>query len=83
MLEIPSGFDIANEKGLKSGVVTFLAPVEKNKLFPVEENLRRIEAIQEKQAAAGVKNKKIFETIAENMRQSYESLQKACAYLKD
>ena len=29
--------------------------------------------------------KKIFETIAENMRQSYnnESLQKACAYLKD
>ena len=35
--------EIANKKGLKSGVVTFLAPVEKNKLFPVEENLRRIE----------------------------------------
>lgn len=32
------------------------------KVVVSDENLRRIEAIQEKQAAAGVKNKKIFET---------------------
>ena len=32
------------------------------KVVASDENLRRIEAIQEKQAAAGVKNKKIFET---------------------
>ena len=35
--------EIAKEKGLKSGAVIILPPVEKNKLFPMEENLRRIE----------------------------------------
>ena len=45
--------------------------------------LRQYIMIEEHRKSICDSYKKIFETIAENMRQSYESLQKACAYLKD
>ena len=45
--------------------------------------LRQYIMIEEHRKSICDSYKEIFETIAENMRQSYESLQKACAYLKD
>ncbi len=36
---------LARENGVKSAVITFMYTPEKNKIFPLEENLKRIEAL--------------------------------------